>query len=558
MTSATPDPLRAFALEPGDGLTQAAQLAERLGIGLLREAPPHPLNRTMERVLAQTSGALSLHPGVAVWPTANGTGRRVRITRLHLDGLAVLAVAPLRRGTPLPAGGVHPFLRLDRHGRIEFANPPGRELIDYAGAPALEVRLRTAVPEAIARGEWSVDVTLGPRLFSFVLVSVDDDSLHAYGREVSERRFVEAALRASEARLSALIEAAPDAIVITTREGRIEYVNPLAERMFGFGRGELIGRGIARLIPQWFDAPPLRAVLDGAVAPGAAANLHDEALTARRKDDSRFPVEVSASAMAQNGRHYITAIVRDVAERERAAREIRQLNEHLARHVERLTSLNRDLESFSYTVSHDLRAPLRSIDGFSALLVEDYADKLDEQGCDWLQRIHLAATRMSDLIDGLLRLSRITRADLVREPVDLSALATSIAETLRASAPARAVTFHIAPDLHCQADRAMATVLLENLLGNAWKFTAACARAQIHVARARTKGREVFVVSDNGAGFDMRYAGKLFKPFERLHGRDYPGTGIGLATVQRIVQRHGGEIWVESKEGEGTRFYFTL
>ncbi|MGE0082073.1 MAG: PAS domain S-box protein, partial [Thiohalomonadaceae bacterium] len=538
------------------GLVDVTALADGLGMGLLLESRPRPLNDIMAALVREFGTDAFLKPGDVTLQAADGRLQHVRITRVHLTAAVVLAVAPRKRRTPLPGRGLHPFLQLDRQGHVRWANHAAWELLDYAGTTGIEARLATAVPEAIARGQWHVDLALGPRLFNFVIADVDDDTLHAYGREVSERRFMEASLRASEARLRALIEAAPDAILITTTYGCIEYVNPQAEAMFGFDRGELLGRGIESLIPDWFASAHVLRLLAGEQAPASTAG--EALLSGQRRDGTRFPLEVSSSPLRQDGAHYLASIVRDVTERERAARQIRSLNEHLARHVEQLTSLNRELEAFSYSVSHDLRGPLRSIDGFSAILADDYADRLDAEGQDYLQRIRAATGRMSELIDGLLRLSRITRADLVREDVDLSALAQTVAESLQLGDPGRAVEFAIEPGVRAHADRALLTVVLENLFGNAWKFTAGRSPARIGFACEQRDGRTVYVVRDNGAGFDMQYAGKLFRPFERLHGREYPGTGIGLATVQRIVQRHGGEVWAESREGEGASFYFTL
>jgi len=535
---------------------EVTTLADALGLGLLQAAPPRPLNATMSVLTRRFGVEVFLQPGEVPLRTPDGKLMRMHVTRVHLRNTVVFAVAPSRRQAALPQRGLHPFLRLDRHGRIQWANNAAQELIEYAGTSGIEARLATAVPAAIRQGQWSVDLSLGPRLFEFIITDPDGESLHAYGHEVSEHRFMAASLRASEARLRALIEAAPDAILISTRLGRIEYVNPQAEAMFGFERGELLGHDIQTLIPDWFTSSHVLRLLGDGQAP--ARTVGEELLSGQRRDGTRFPLEVSASPLVQDGKQYLTSIVRDVTERERAARQIRNLNEHLARHVEQLTNLNRELEAFSYSVSHDLRGPLRSIDGFSAILTEEYAECLDEQGQDFLHRIRAATTRMSELIDGLLRLSRITRAELVREDVDLSALVQGLAEGLQHADPGRVVEFSIEPGVHADADGALLTALLENLLGNAWKFTAGRSPAHIGFGCEQSEGRTVYVVHDDGAGFDMQYAGKLFRPFERLHGREYPGTGIGLATVQRIVQRHGGEVWAESREGEGARFYFTL
>jgi light-regulated signal transduction histidine kinase (bacteriophytochrome) len=276
-------------------------------------------------------------------------------------------------------------------------------------------------------------------------------------------------------------------------------------------------------------------------------------------DGSSLPVEISASALDRDGTIYVMAIIRDITERETAAREIRALNEHLEKHVAQLTELNQELESFSYSVSHDLRGPLRSIDGFSTILGEEYASHLDAEGRQFLDRIRAATRRMADLIDGLLRLGHITRAELQRERVDLSGIAHFVADGLQREAPERCAEFHIEEGVIADGDRALLTVVMDNLIGNAWKFTAGCRCAQIAFATETRDGVTIYRITDNGTGFDMSYAGKLFKPFERLHSADeFPGTGIGLATVQRVIRRHGGEVWAEGRVGEGAKFYFTL
>jgi DNA-binding response OmpR family regulator len=242
-----------------------------------------------------------------------------------------------------------------------------------------------------------------------------------------------------------------------------------------------------------------------------------------------------------------------------AANSARELAETRASFVEELQRKNSELEAFSYSVSHDLRAPLRSINGFGRLLLEDHAVRLDAQGKDYLHRVCDSAKRMGQLIDDLLSLSRVGRAELRRDRIDLSAITRDIAEELQARDSDRKVAFSIADHLAAEADSGLMRAVLENLLGNSWKFTAKIAGARIEVGTCLQKGCAAFFVRDNGAGFDMGYAENLFRPFQRLHSEaDFPGTGIGLATVHRIIDRHGGRIWAESEVGRGAAFYFTI
>jgi signal transduction histidine kinase len=216
-------------------------------------------------------------------------------------------------------------------------------------------------------------------------------------------------------------------------------------------------------------------------------------------------------------------------------------------------------ESFSYTVSHDLRAPLRVVEGFSRILKEDYGRVLDRIGNDHLDRVLGAAARMNSMIDALLALAQLSTQSLARQPVNLSQLAGFVVDDLKREAPGRAVEVQIEPGLATHGDPTLLRLVLENLLGNAWKYTGRCERAQIAFESVSYDGRQVFVVRDNGAGFDMRFADRLFGVFQRLHSaNDFQGTGVGLASVRRIVRRHGGDVWAESEVGQGARFYFTL
>lgn len=254
---------------------------------------------------------------------------------------------------------------------------------------------------------------------------------------------------------------------------------------------------------------------------------------------------------------------RNFAQRAASEEKIRTLNTELEHRVEQRTAqlevAVKELEAFSYSVSHDLRAPLRSIDGFSQVLLDDYESSLDATGQDYLRRVRAAAQRMGMLIDDLIKLSRATRASLNMGPVNLSSLASEIATELSSTFPGQHAEFITHPGIIAEGDRSLLRIALENLLGNAWKYSSKTPDPRIEFGQTEESGRIVFFVRDNGAGFDMRYVDKLFVAFQRLHGvNEFSGTGIGLATVQRIIARHGGRVWAESKPGEGATFYFTL
>jgi signal transduction histidine kinase len=255
--------------------------------------------------------------------------------------------------------------------------------------------------------------------------------------------------------------------------------------------------------------------------------------------------------------------VQDVADRAGLAIDnaalVGRLERRVAARTAALELANHELEAFSYSVSHDLRAPLRAISGFSQILLTDHASQLDRGGAHCLERVVTAAQRMAALIDDLLNLAQVTRTQLTSAPVDLSAIAEHVAAELRRREPARTTPFHIAPQVIARGDARMLTIVLENLLGNAWKFTAKHAAAQIWFGARQLGGESVFFVRDTGAGFDMKYVDKLFGPFQRLHRADeYDGVGVGLATVHRIISRHGGRIWAEGAVDLGAALFFTL
>ncbi len=312
----------------------------------------------------------------------------------------------------------------------------------------------------------------------------------------------------------------------------------------------LSGEGRALLVVPLSVYPSLPGILIAGRRIALPFDSHDEEMLA---------VAASRIATAMDRADAYSAQQQARREAESKADEVRLLNAELEERVRKRTAdleaTNRELEAFSYSVSHDLRAPLRTVDGFSLALQEDYGDVLEGNGRDYLGRIRKGVQRMGQLIDSLLQLSRVTRAELIYEPVDLSAVASAVASELAGQNPGRAISFQIEPGLKCMGDSRLLRAALENLIGNALKFTAQQPAARIELGRS---GNSYFV-RDNGVGFDMRYADKLFTAFNRLHGdKDFVGSGIGLATVARIIQRQQGKIWAESEVGRGATFWFTL
>ena len=356
-----------------------------------------------------------------------------------------------------------------------------------------------------------------------------------------------------------------EGVLVVDGAGHLVLINPAGEQILGHGLTdapqerwpEVLGRyALDGTTPFPADQMPLVRALRGEASDEVEMFIRNE-----KRPESAF-VSVTARPLCdEQGNHCGgVAVVRDVTERRRAEEEVRRLNAELQSRNRDLQVVNEELEAFSYSVSHDLRAPLRSIDGFGQALWEDYGDKLDAQAVDYLQRVRAAAQRMGQLIDGLLELARVARADLHTNTVDLSGLARHVAAELRESAPERTVEFVIAPNLHARGDPCLLCAVLDNLLGNAWKYTSKHERARIEFGqRTAPNGMVAFFVRDDGAGFDMTYAAKLFGTFQRLHGQtEFPGNGIGLATVQRIVHRHGGRIWADGAPEQGAVFWFTL
>ena len=382
--------------------------------------------------------------------------------------------------------------------------------------------------------------------------------------DITERKAAEQALRRSEEQLAGVIGSAMDAIISIDGEQKIILFNSAAERMFRYPSGEAIGQTLDRFIPQRFRGGHRDHINNFGKTHVTRRSMGAlGALYGVRSDGEEFPIEASISQIESDGEKIYTVILRDITERKLAEEHNRRLNEELEQRVSdrtaQLETANKELESFSYSVSHDLRAPLRHINGFSQALLEDHADKLDERGKTYLSEIRGASREMATLIDDLLQLARVTRSEMNRESVDLSEMADGVIAELREREPDRKVSVEIERHLIADCDRRLTRVVLVNLLGNAWKFTSKVERPRIEFGEIKDKTGSYFFVRDNGAGFDMAYATKLFGAFQRLHsGGEFEGTGIGLATVKRIVGRHGGRVWADSKVGAGAVFYFTL
>jgi len=358
-----------------------------------------------------------------------------------------------------------------------------------------------------------------------------------------------------------IVETVRHPLLVLDGKMRLCKANAVFYRTFQFVEAETEGRVLYELGPPW-EFPRLRALIEGILAHGFLEDFEIEHHLAHR---GRRVFLISGRRLSRDEEiePMVLLAVEDVTETRQAQAELRRLNADLERRVRErtgeLAATIQELEAFSYSVSHDLRAPLRAIDGFSDELLRSHSAQLDDKGKHYLQRIRAGTQRMAQLIDDMLQLSRLSRGEMRREAVDLSTLAAAIAAELRQQEPARNVTFVIEPDMQAVGDASLLRVVLENLLGNAWKFTSKRPTATIRFGRGAHDGRREFFVRDDGAGFDMNHAGKLFGAFQRLHPeREFPGTGIGLATVQRVVRRHGGQVRAEGTPNEGAAFYFTL
>ncbi|MBV8658777.1 MAG: PAS domain S-box protein [Burkholderiales bacterium] len=380
--------------------------------------------------------------------------------------------------------------------------------------------------------------------------------------DIQQRKQIEHALRASEDRYRRLVESTN--VVpweASPAEWRFTYVGPQAETLLGYP------------LHIWYSEGFLTSYLhqdDRHLAYNLFTEQQDKDKVVEFEcrmlgaDGKIVWVMLVATAIPDDtGERHLQGYLIDVSARKATEIELNHYRNHLEELVEQrtkaLAAANKELEAFSYSVSHDLRAPLRSVDGFSQVLLEDYADRLDEAGKQYLGRIRKATQNMSNLIDDLLNLSKLTRSEVNTQPVNLSEVASEIVQELQALEPSREVAVHVMPNLVTDADPKLIRLVLQNLLANAWKFSAKAEKSEIKFGATHIDGQNAFYVSDNGAGFDMAYADKLFGAFQRLHSpQEFEGNGVGLAIVQRIISRHNGRVWAKASLGNGATFYFTL
>lgn len=377
--------------------------------------------------------------------------------------------------------------------------------------------------------------------------------------DITELKRVEKALKESHTLLEKVLASLNEAVFLVTPETReILDCNSTAEKMFGYVREEMLGRDTSFLHVNGMMYETFGAEFRKA---NDTQGYYETEFTAKRKSGEMFPTEHFVRPIYDdNGKiECMISVVRDISEWKRTKEEIEILDTNLASHAFELELANTELEAFNYTVSHDLRKPLTSINGYCQILLELCAGILDDECLKYLHEMHRGTMAMNQLIDTLLNFSRLARSEMKRETQDLSGLATAVAAEFRMAEPERQVNFRIAGDILGNGDTKLLRVVMENLLGNAWKYTAKQQEVVIEFGITGSEAKPVYFIRDNGPGFDMACAEKLFIPFQRLHSREeFEGHGVGLATVKRIIQRHGGRVWAESEPGKGATFYFTL
>ncbi|HEY6250512.1 MAG TPA: PAS domain S-box protein [Candidatus Angelobacter sp.] len=434
----------------------------------------------------------------------------------------------------------------------ELVRRGGKEgLVSRRSLPSVGWGLLIQIPkEEIDKAFWRAEKPLALLSLVFVALALGIGGTGA----VLFRR-----LRESREHMRQIVATASDAFVAMDESGIITDWNPQAERVFGRPEAEALGQSLhTTIIPERFREAHLRGLKHFLVTgEGPVLNKRLE-LAALHRDGREFPVELSISLVRKRGKSSFNAFVRDISERNRAQEEIANLNAELQVRVLQLETRNKDLEAFSYSVSHDVRAPLRHISGFSRLLAVECEHQITSQGQAYLKQIQDSSARLQRLVDDLLRFSRLGEQGLLRQMTSLDEVVAEVISSIERDLNGRNVRFEVSGLRSVECDRGLVTQVFWNLLSNAVKFTATRERAVIAVGECRHGREEVLFVRDNGVGFEMKYADKLFSVFQRLHGDEFDGSGIGLAMVQRIISRHGGRIWAEAEPARGATFYFNL
>ncbi len=585
------------AFIPEQGLTPFKVVSEYVIIAMLGAALVHFWWRRQELdpklmtllvlSILFTAGAelsLTVYTAVGEWPTIAGhLLKLLSYWLIYVSMIGTTLTEPFRllaRGASSFDTVPDPTMVVDEQGYIRQTNRALRRLLGKSEAELLgqhchdmlhgDSGATCPVCQAIAAGQplegWVEEVPPLGQWHEITLSPVSAGASMAgmvhVSRDITEQVRATRALRESEERFRGLVENTSDWLWAVDEHGRYTYTSPQVGDTLGYEPEELIGKTPFDLMP-----PEEAERIASAFAEIIARREPFKGLenVNRHKDGSLVVMETNGVPIfdERGGFRGFRGIDRDITERKRIERELHlhrhELQQLVAERTQALEATNRELESFSYSVSHDLRTPLRAVDGFGRLLQTRYADRLDATGLDYLDRILAATLRMGQLIDDLLQLSRLTRRTLRLEPIDLTNLARAAVASLTAAEPERALQVDVAEGLRATGDSSLVRVVLENLIGNALKFTRGKALAIVTIGTVEQDGVPAFYVRDNGAGFDMRYADKLFGAFQRLHRTDeFPGTGIGLATVARVIQRHGGKVWAEGEVGKGAAIYFTL
>jgi len=487
----------------------------------------------------------------------NSETRYRRLFEASQDGILVLDAVTLE------IIDVNPFmLDLLGYSREEFLGKELWEIGLFRDKGASQAAFRDLQDTGYLRYEdLPLETQKGQRReVEFVSNVYDEDGRQAIQcniRDITERRQEEVIRE----RLAAIVKSSEDAIISTDLKGIVTTWNSAAEKMFGYAGNEILGKPLLVIIPP--DRADEALQIMDLIKRGETLN-HFETVRIG-KDGKHIDVSVTISPIKDDDGTITGAskIARDISELKRAVKKIHQLNAELEQRVAdrtaQLQAANDELESFSYSVSHDLRAPLRHINGFTGALLEDYGDLLDDIGKGYLNQVCEASREMAQLIDDVLQLARVTRTEMVPEVIDMSEMAHSVVKAMRDKNGIRTVAVDIKDGLSIRGDRRLIRILLTNLIGNAWKFSSKTENAEIVFDHKQNGDGKTFFVRDNGAGFDMEFADKLFGAFQRLHTFDeFEGTGIGLATVQRIVNRHGGRVWAKGAVDNGATFYFSL